>query len=60
MSTPMRSLFRADAIRHYVENKEKVILPRLVSPTLFFYLWLLIGVLCASGLAVLLLIAAHR
>lgn len=50
MKDSPRSIFRDEAIRHYIESKEKSILPKLVSPRTFCYLWLLVGLLVASGL----------
>lgn len=45
-----RSIFREEAIRRYVESKEKAVLPRLVSPQTFAYLWFLLGLLSVSSL----------
>lgn len=44
-----RSIFREEAIRRYVESKEKAVLPRLVSPRTFTYLWFLLGLLTISS-----------
>ena len=44
-----RSIFRDEALRRYVESQEKSILPRLLSPTTFVYLWALVGLLAASS-----------
>jgi hypothetical protein len=49
MKTARRSIFRDEAIHRYVESREKSILPRLVSPHTFLYLWLLLGLLVVSG-----------
>lgn len=45
---PKRSIFRTEAVRRYVESRDKSVLPRLVSPPTFFYLWSLLGLLTAS------------
>lgn len=45
-----RSIFRDEAIRRYVESREKSVLPRLVSPRTFLYLWLLLGLLVMSSI----------
>lgn len=44
-----RSIFREEAIRRYIQGKEKAILPRLVSPRTFIYLWFLLGMLTVSS-----------
>ncbi|OUL25479.1 hypothetical protein BV372_27795 [Nostoc sp. T09] len=50
MTNLPRSIFREDAVRRYLEGREKSILPRLVSPRTFIYLWLLLGLLSVSSL----------
>lgn len=45
-----RSIFRDEAVRHYVESREKSVLPRIVSPQTFLYLWSLLGLLAASSI----------
>lgn len=49
MTNSPRSIFREDAVRRYLEGREKSILPRLVSPRTFIYLWLLLGLLSVSS-----------
>jgi hypothetical protein len=44
-----RAIFREDAIRRYIESREKAVLPRLVSPQIFSYLWVLLGLIAASS-----------
>ena len=44
-----RSVFRAEARQHYLQNQEKVVLPRLVSPQVFVYLWILGLLLMVAG-----------
>jgi hypothetical protein len=44
------SIFRDDAVRRYVAGREKSVLPRLVSPRTFIYLWFLLGLLVISSL----------
>jgi hypothetical protein len=43
-------LFRRQALEHYVQSRERTILPRLVRPPVFPLLWLLLGL---AGLALL-------
>ncbi|OUL21113.1 hypothetical protein [Nostoc sp. 106C] len=50
MTNPPRSIFRKDAVRRYLEGREKSILPRLVSPRTFIYLWFLLGLLGMSSI----------
>jgi hypothetical protein len=44
-----RSIFRAEARQHYIQNQERVILPRLVSPRVFIVLWILAVLLTVGG-----------
>ena len=44
-----RSIFRAEALQRYRENQEKVVLPRLVSPRVFAYLWIVALLLLLAG-----------
>ena len=50
--THERSIFRIEARQHYLENQEKVVLPRLLSARLFTILWILALILMAMGLVV--------
>ncbi|MFN6565702.1 hypothetical protein [Dendronalium sp. ChiSLP03b] len=50
MKDSRRSIFREDAVRRYLEGREKSILPRLVSPRTFIYLWFLLGLLVMSSI----------
>jgi hypothetical protein len=52
LSSTQRFIFRAEAFQHYVLNQEKVVLPPLVSPRVFFYLWLLAGLIMIAGLII--------
>lgn len=51
MKDSRRSIFRDDAVRRYVESREKTVLPRLVSPRTFIYLWFLLGLLGFGAIA---------
>lgn len=44
-----RSIFRDDAVRRYIESRERAVLPRLVSPQTFLYLWALLGLIATSS-----------
>jgi len=44
-------------LERYAQSKEKIVLPRLITPTIFLYLWLLLGLLLASGVGIWLLVA---
>lgn len=44
------SIFRPAAVRRYVQSREESVFPRLISPRTFIYLWILLGLLVASGL----------
>lgn len=74
MNNAQRSIFRADAVKRYIEGKEKVVLPQWMAPRTLRYLWLLLGVLSmlvglawftavpvyASGLALIVDLPAER
>lgn len=49
---PKRAIFRDDAVRRYVESREKSVFPPLLLPKTLFYLWLLLGLLAAGGVMV--------
>lgn len=50
MQDTRRSIFREEAVRRYMEGAERAVLPRLVSPHTFAYLWFLLGLLSVSSL----------
>lgn len=56
MSRPLRPLFRADAVQHYAQSKEKIVLPRFILPVRLVYLWALLGLCVASSIALWLII----
>lgn len=49
MKDANRSIFRADAVRRYMQSRQESVLPRFVSPRTFTCLWLLLGLLGISG-----------
>jgi len=49
LPTRQRAIFRSEAIEHYLQEQEKVVLPRLVSPHVFVYLWILAVLLLVAG-----------
>jgi hypothetical protein len=52
MEQPVRSIFRGNAVKHYMQNRERDVLPRLISPMVFGFYWLLLGVFfVAIGIA---------
>jgi len=42
------SIFRANALRNYMQGREETVLPRFVAPRVFNYLWLLLSLLALS------------
>lgn len=44
-----RSIFRREAVQRYMERHEQTILPKFVSPHIFYYLWTLLGLLLIGG-----------
>jgi len=49
MSQAQRPLFREHALKHYLQKREKDILPRLVSPPIFICGWFLLCLVVAIG-----------
>ena len=49
MSQAQRPLFREHALKHYLQKREKDILPRLVSPPAFICGWFLLCLVVAVG-----------
>jgi hypothetical protein len=45
-----RSIFRSKAVEHYLQSREKTILPFFVAPPVFAFYWLLLGIFLMSGL----------
>jgi hypothetical protein len=45
-----RPIFRADAVRRYVQDQQKTVLPRFVCSRAFLYLWMLLGFLLLAGI----------
>jgi hypothetical protein len=50
MSQAQRPLFREHALKHYLQRREKDILPRLVSPPIFICGWFLLCLVVAVGM----------
>jgi hypothetical protein len=44
------SVFRSKALQHYLQSREKTILPLFVAPPIFTLYWLLLGIFLMSGL----------
>jgi hypothetical protein len=44
-----RPLFREHALQHYMNRRENDILPRIVSPPVFLFIWLLFGLVIVCG-----------
>jgi hypothetical protein len=52
MKQPNRPIFRSTALKHYLQKKERDVFPRLLSPVVFGFYWLLFGLLLlAMGIA---------
>lgn len=50
MSVTKPSLFREQAIEHYMRSRSKEILPRFISPQIFWCLWIVSGLFLILGL----------
>lgn len=51
MAVPKRSIFRGKALQHYAASRQKEVLPRLVSPPVFVFFWVLLGLLLVAGVS---------
>jgi hypothetical protein len=49
INAPHRPIFRTDAVRRYMQNQQKPVLPRFVYPRALLYLWILLGLLFLAG-----------
>jgi hypothetical protein len=47
--TSQRSIFRSEARQHYIQTQEQVVLPRLASPRVFVFFWILAMLLTVAG-----------
>ncbi len=50
MSQERRPLFREYALQHYMQRREKDILPRVVSPPIFLFCWIFLALLLCVGI----------
>ena len=50
MTMRQRSIFRSEALHHYMQGREKTVLPRYVAPPTFAFMWGLLSLLLISGL----------
>jgi hypothetical protein len=50
MSKTSVYVFRAESLRRYAESQQRSVFPRCISTRIFVRLWLLLGLLLASGL----------
>jgi hypothetical protein len=47
---PVRPVFRDEAVRRYIESKQAGVLPVFVSPPVFAFVWVIVGILLSGGL----------
>lgn len=50
MAVSKRSIFRGKALEQYAASRQKEVLPRLVSPPVFVFFWVLLGLLIVGGI----------
>jgi len=49
MAMSKRTIFRDKALQYYAASRQKEVLPRLIAPPVFLFLWILLAlILCAS------------
>jgi hypothetical protein len=51
MQRPRSLIFRSEALEHYIQSREKNILPRITTPPVFLCMWILLG-LCVIAVVV--------
>lgn len=49
MSVKNRAIFRESAVQRYVQRRDKDVLPRLLRPPVFVFLWILLGLGLLAG-----------
>jgi hypothetical protein len=49
MTGSQRPIFRTQAVQSYIEHHEEAVLPRLICPRTFLYLWISLGLLLVAG-----------
>jgi hypothetical protein len=49
MAVSKRAIFRGKALQHYAASRQKEVLPRLVSPPVFVFFWVLLALLLVAG-----------
>lgn len=52
MKTENTQIFRADAVRRYVQQQQKAVLPRFLCPRTFVYMWILLVLLLMAGVVI--------
>ena len=50
MAQQDRTIFREHALEHYLQQQENDVLPQFVSPPIFLFFWLLVGLILVAGL----------
>lgn len=50
MSVPKNPIFRDNAVKHYMQSRDKDTLPRFISLPIALFLWILLGLLLVVGL----------
>jgi len=49
MAVSKRNIFRSKALEQYAASRQREVLPRLVSPPVFVFSWILLGLLIVGG-----------
>jgi len=49
MAVSKRNIFRGKALEQYAASRQRDVLPRLVSPPVFVFFWILLGLLIVGG-----------
>jgi len=49
MAVSKRNIFRSKALEQYAASRQRDVLPRLVSPPVFVFFWILLGLLIVGG-----------
>ena len=51
-NSPKSSIFRSKTVQKYMQNREKSVLPRVVAPSVFAFIWIILTLLIAAGAVV--------
>lgn len=51
-TSPKRPIFRSKTLQTYIQNREKSVLPRIITPPVFALSWIVLALLIAAGITI--------